>query len=241
MTENRKPFGLIAAIAILLMAVAAGFAYGYVQSSLLADDAQTTVQNVQNSPGLLKAGILAWVVVLVCDLVVCWALYHYFKHVHRSLSLLSSGLRLVYSGWLAVAIAQLVYLLPLLNNPDQAAALQVMQQFASFEEIWSAGLIVFGLHLLALAYLSLLSQNIPRIFGWLLLFAGFSYLFVHTGKWLFPGARLIDQLETLLSLPMAVGELAFALWLLIRSRNVASPQFHSVKKELIQVHSREKI
>jgi hypothetical protein len=228
MTENRKPLGLISAIAILLMAVAAGFAYGYVQSSLLAEDVQTTLQNIQDSPGLLQAGILAWIVILVCDLIVCWALYHYFKSVHRSMSLLSSGLRLLYSGWLAVAIAQLFYLFPILNNLDLAAANRVMEQFASFDEIWSAGLIIFGLHLLAMAYLSLLSQNIPRIFGWLLLFAGFSYLFIHTGKWLFPEASLIDQLETFLSLPMAVGELAFAFWLIFRGRGKASKRIEDI-------------
>jgi len=222
MTENRKPFGLIAAIAILIMAVAAGFAYGYVQNTLLAADAPTTVQNIQASPGLLQAGILAWVVVLVCDLVVCWAFYHYFKKVHRSLSLLSSGLRLVYSGWLAVAIVQLAYIFPSVSSTDPDAWL-VMHQFQAFEQIWSAGLIIFGLHLLCWAYLSLQSRNIPPIFGWLLVLAGLSYLLVHSVKWILPGGLFVEQMENLLSMPMAVGELAFAFWLLVRGRYMALP------------------
>jgi hypothetical protein len=240
MTNNHKPFGLIAAIAILVMALAAGFAYGYVHSSLLAADAPTTVRNIQASPGLLLAGILAWVVVLVCDLVVCWALYLYFKQVHRALSLLSSGLRLLYSGWLAVAIVQLAYIFPFVNNTNPVAGL-VMHQFLAFEQIWSAGLIIFGLHLLCWAYLSLQSRNIPPIFGWLLVLAGWSYLLVHSGKWLFPGWLLVDQLETVLSLPMAAGELAFAFRMLIRSRYTAQPAYHLDKDEVKQIHRLEKI
>lgn len=222
MTKNPKPFGLIAAIALLIMVVAAGFAYGYVHSSLLSQDAETTLQNLQTSQTLMKTGILAWIVVLVCDLVVCWALYHYFKHVHRSLSLLSSGLRLLYSSWLAVAIVQLVYIFPLLSSTDPDAGL-VMNQFQAFEQIWSAGLIIFGLHLLTLSHLSLQSRNIPRIFGWLLALAGFSYLLVHSVKWILPGGLFVEQMENLLSMPMAVGELAFAFWLLVRGRYMALP------------------
>ena len=205
---------LIAGISLLLMAVAAGFSFGYAHSSLVVPgNAEATLQNLQESAGLFRAEIFGWVIILLLDVIVAWALYAFFKTFNRSLSLLTGWLRVIYAAVLGIAIAQLIAVLPL---PDGNAE-QVMQRLDAFEQIWSVGLILFGAHLFALGYLALRSRYAHFIFGILLLFAGACYFFLHAGRQLLPGyGDHLAALETILALPMALGELAFAVWLIVR-------------------------
>jgi hypothetical protein len=46
-----------------------------------------------------------------------------------------------------------------------------------FNDVWSAGLVLFGLHLLLIGYLAYRSTFVPRILGVLLAIAGLGYLF----------------------------------------------------------------
>ncbi|MEQ9230796.1 MAG: DUF4386 family protein, partial [Cyclobacteriaceae bacterium] len=54
-------------------------------------------------------------------------------------------------------------------------------------------------------------------FGWLLLIAGICYIGVHGAK-AFMGHQneQILKIEMILSLPMAIGEIAFAVWLVLK-------------------------
>lgn len=79
------------------------------------------------------------------------------------------------------------------------------------------GLIVFGLHLLVLGLLAIKARGIPKWVGMLLLIASAGYLVTHTLGLLGPGVEDIrGVMDQILTVPMAVGELAFALWLLLQ-------------------------
>ena len=237
MRTNNSQYAWKAGSALLIMALAAGFSYGYVHQSLVVEhDPQATFENIRSSVMLMQAGIGGWVIIFLCDLIVSWALYHYFRKVEPKISMVSSGLRLVYTAVLGVAIIHLFLILPLVTDSSPAnSELLVIAHLLSFKRIWSAGLIIFGLHLLALAYLVFRAENIPQWLGWLISMAGISYFVIHLGKFfMLVDDTLIEQVERVLSLPMAIGELGFAFWLLIR-RKKPYPVGASPTKTLSQV------
>lgn len=217
-----RQLALLAGGALLLMAAAAGFSYGYVHGSLIVtDDPVATFDKLAKAEGLFRLGILGWLLILVLDVGVAWALYLYMRPVQAGPALLMGWLRLAYAAVLGVAIMPLLTAAQLLGLHSTLApevlGQQVMTQLATFESTWSLGLIVFGLHLLVLGYLALRARHIHQAFGWLLLLAGLGYVFVHVAKLLSPGeAAWLATTEQVLSVPMALGELAFAVWLLIR-------------------------
>jgi hypothetical protein len=213
---------LIAGISLLLMALVAGFSFGYVHSSLVAPgDAESTLKNLQASTGLFRAEIFGWAFILILDVIVAWALYLFFKKYSRSLSLLTGWLRVIYAAVLGIAIGQLIAVLPLLDGSLAQAGQQVMQRLSAFDRIWSMGLILFGAHLIVLGYLALRSRYVHFIFGILLLFAGACYCFLNAGRQLLPGyGDQLADLKSMLALPMALGELAFAVWLIVRGGRV---------------------
>jgi hypothetical protein len=87
-----------------------------------------------------------------------------------------------------------------------------------FNSIWSVGLIVFDLHLLALGNLICKSIDSLKIIPVLLIAAAISYLFVHIAYLLFPQFKSqIAGIELFLSLPMATGELALGAWIIWES------------------------
>ncbi len=219
----RQKAAVVAGSVILAMAALAGYAYGFVFNSLVVPgDAAATVQHIKASSLLFRSSILAWMMVLACDVLAAWALYYLLEQVNRPLSLLMAWARLVYAVMLGSAILNL-NAIPLLL--DSAAAqnteAQVMLFIRQFQTAWSAALLLFGLHLLLLAYLAFRSGYIPVIWSVLLAIAGLSYLGVHTAELLFPKyAASIKTVETLLSVPMAAAEIGLGIWLLVRGRTV---------------------
>ena len=97
------------------------------------------------------------------------------------------------------------------------AGRQVLSLLESFDTIWSMGLIIFGVHLLGLGYLSILKLQVPALLGYLLLLAGLGYIGIpilenFTGM----NESMVSMLEKVLMAPMAAGEILLAFWLIIR-------------------------
>lgn len=213
---------IVAGVSLLLMAVAAGFAYGYVYSELIVPgDPEATIGNLRASGSLFRAGVAGWIIIFILDAIVAWMLFLFLRKVDFGYALLIAWLRLVYTAILGGAIVNFIFILKLLKGgvsfAPELAPLQVMFHLRSFEEKWSMGLIIFGLHLLMLGYLALRSKIAHAFWGILLVVAGICYLFVHGAQFLHLDlAGQLPMVETALSLPMALGELGFAIWLIVR-------------------------
>jgi hypothetical protein len=215
MKKTEKYSALIAGVSLILMAIAAGFAYGYVYSNLVVKSESLTFNNLLENMELFSAGIAAWIVIFVLDLLVSFGLYVYFKHAQKLISLITALIRVVYTVILGIAIYQLFIAEVYLQHSD--AALDVYKYLLRFESIWSLGLILFGVHLIGLAYLASVSSRMPRIFSYLLYLAGLAYIFIHGLKQLdFVGEEFLIHAEMVLSLPMALGELILAIWLIFK-------------------------
>ena len=215
MNKKEKIAGLVAGISLIVMAVAAGFSYGFVQNQLVSESAEVTMQNLIENKSLFLAGLAGWIVIFITDLIVSGALYIFFKTTSERISLITSFVRILYTLVLGVAIFQLFAIIPELSKTE--AVIEINSYYSSFENIWSVGLIIFGLHLLGLGYLSIKSQNIPGFFGYLLYIAGISYVLIHTAKqFVLFSQPVIDSAESILALPMALGEILLAIWFIYK-------------------------
>lgn len=221
MQTNEKKLGLLAGISLIVMAIAAGFSYGYVHNSLVVDSPETTLQNLISNKSLYLAGLAGWVVIFISDLIVALALFGYFRRTAKQASLLTALLRIVYTIILGIGIVQLFRVIPLLSADvavaDTFSAFDVVLRLHLFETIWSLGLIIFGLHLLGLGYLSVKAGSVPSLLGYLLYLSGVLYLFVHVARQIATfDPDVVGKIENIMGLPMALGEMLLALWLIYK-------------------------
>lgn len=221
---NNRSYALFGGISLLAMAVLAGFAFGFAHNQIIIDqDPQGTFEQLTRHTGLFRAEIFAWVLILVLDVLVAWSLFQFFEQANPGKSRRMGWLRLIYSGMLATAIYGLVNVLPWLHAGEMSAtnAQMAWVSVMSFENMWSISLIVFGLHLADLA--GLVTKHASKIWGVLLWIAAGGYVLINTLKLLLVGTAFpADMIEMVLSLPMALGEIGLAVWLIVKGGKQAS-------------------
>jgi len=216
---------VIAGASLLLMAALAGFGYIVAVEGLVTyDDATRNATNILESLGLFRSGIVSLFVVIALDLVVAWGLYRVFTPVSRTLSAVGAWMRIVYGGVFAVAVAQLVEVLRLLDtggvategtDPRYAEALAGVNRFA---DIYDAGLILFGVHLLVIGWLAFEAGYVPTWLGVLLAVSGVGYVVDGVGALLSAGPWTDVSTFTF------IGEFLLAVWLVIRGRRMEDEQ-----------------
>ncbi len=88
---SQRKAAIIAGITMLVMAGCAAFAVGFVNSCLIVNgDAGASAKNIFNSLALFRYGFFSWLIILVIDIIVAWALYIFLKQVDNSLALLGA-------------------------------------------------------------------------------------------------------------------------------------------------------
>ena len=217
-----RKYAIVAGFGLLIMTIFYISADLFVfQKLIVPGDATTTANNIMASEILFRTGICSFLIVIVCDVVVAWALYVYLKPVNKSLSLLAAWFRLVYSTIFGIALVNYFSIFQLLNGADYLIVIepthlyaQVMLSINAFSDGWAIGFVFFGLHLALLGYLAFKSDYIPRIYGVLLMVAGLSYLIDYFGNFLFP------NLDAAISMVLGWGELLFMFWLLFKGGKI---------------------
>lgn len=210
---------VIAGVGILLMAALSGFGYFVAVKGLVTPgDAARTATDIKGSETLFRFGMVSLLLVAVLDVVVAWALYHVFRPVSEGISMLAAWLRLAYAAIFMVAIAQLLEVPRLLGDDRYLAVfsptqlhVQALSRIDAFNDIWHAGLVVFGVHLVVVAYLAHRSGSVPKLLGVLIAIAGLGYLFDS-----FAGVLAGSSPEV--SSYTFLGEFLLALWLVIWGR-----------------------
>lgn len=210
---------LIAGVFSLLMFAAAMVAeFSSRQSLIVPGDADITAQNILTHSFTFRLGLFGFVLILVCDVLVAWALYHFLEPVHKQLSLLAAWFRLVYTAMFGMALSGLVNGFRLLNSGLHTDVPQrAMEHFQSFDDGWAIAQVFFGFHLLLMGYLILRSGFIPKILGVLLLMASVAYLADNLARLLLTDyAYYKTALTICVALPSMIGELGLAIWLLMK-------------------------
>jgi len=217
---------IVAGFGLLIMTIFAVFADFFVfQKLIVPGNATTTANNIMADEMLFRTGICSFLIVIICDVTVAWALYIFLKPVNKSLSLLTAWFRLVYATIFGIALVNYLSIFQLLNGADHLTVFeptqlhaQVMLYLNAFSNGWAIGFVFFGFHLALLGYLVFTSDYIPRILGGLLIIAGLGYLIDNFGKFLLPNYDLNIAMFTF------IGELLFMLWLLFKGVNVQRTQ-----------------
>jgi Domain of unknown function (DUF4386) len=222
-TRSIRRASLVAGVGILVIAGLAVFGEVFVVEGLVTPgDAARTARDVMASEGLFRLGVLSLYLVGILDVVVAWALFRVFTPVNEGISRLAAWFRLAYAGVFMVALGQLAGIPHLLSSAGYSSAFgtervqaEALLRAETSHDIWMAGLVLFGAHLLLLGSLAYRSAYVPKILGVLLAVAGFGYVFDTFGEVLAEGAPSISTVTFL-------GEFLLAVWLVIRSRHISS-------------------
>lgn len=222
---SQRTAALIAGGSLLIMFFAAMFAnFAVVEGLLVPDNAQATVNNLTANLPLFRAGIVAFLVVLITDVLAAWGLFAFFEPANSSISRLASWFRLVYTALFGAALFGLVSIQGLVSNPALAAWIepaqlqgQVMLYFSEFNTTWTFSLVLFGAHLFVLAVLIIRTGHAPKWIGFFLLLAAFGYLADSLAQYLLPTYADYETIFLMLvAIPGILGEVALSLWLLFK-------------------------
>ena len=159
---------------------------------------------------------------VVLDVVVAWALFRFFSPVNSGLARLAAWFRLAYAAVFMLAIGQLAGIPDLVTSDEYSAVLtpeqiqgQTLVKTDAFDDLWMAGLILFGIHLALVGYLARRSGYVPKLLGVLLVIAGAGYLFDSVA------ATVLASPPGSVATVTFVGEFLLALWLVARGRRTS--------------------
>ncbi|MFD4932548.1 DUF4386 domain-containing protein [Peribacillus butanolivorans] len=223
-------YSRVAGFGLLLMAILAMFSnFSVFNGLIISDDAATTANNIITNEMLFRSGFISFVIVLILDVLLAWALYVLLKPVNKNLAMLAAWFRLVYTAIFGIALHNFLNVLQLLSGTeyltvfttDQLQA-QVMLLIDAFNNGWIIGLVFFGFHLFVVGYLIIKSGGyIPRMIGFLLVIASAGYLIDSFAHFLLPNYTDYKTIFLLVvAVPGVIGELSLAFWLLIKGVKV---------------------
>ena len=199
MTKRR--LSVIAGISYLIIFFAAVFANFFVLESILNEPVLTIRENHM----IVRFGILAFLITVVFDVVVAWALLEIYRE--HMLSVLSTLFRMMHAAIMGVAVFALVIALSATGSQE------ILHQADIFNIIWLIGLFFFGIHLILLGKII----GRPKIIGIFLVIAGVMYMVDTAAHFVLPNYDSYANIFlALVAVPSIVGELAFSIWLLIR-------------------------
>jgi hypothetical protein len=192
---------------------------------VVANDAAATAANILGNESLFGLGFVANLISGASYVGVTVFLYYVLKPVSKSLSLLAAffGLAGVAIGgvaWVSNLVPLVVlhgeqYLRAFTTSQLEAMALIALKLQM---QVFSIGMVFFGIQCISIGYLVARSTFLPRILGVLLAIGGTCYLISSFAYFLMPsfGARLIPFI-----MPVAlIGEGSLGLWLIVKGVDV---------------------
>lgn len=196
-----RTWSIIAGCSYLVIFFAAIFANFLVIESIL----KAPLATIQENPVMVRFGILAFLVTVVFDVVVAWALYELYRT--HELSGLSTLFRMMHAGIMGVA----VFALP--GTLELDTGQEILNQIDIFNNIWLIGLFFFGIHLLLLGKII----EKPKIIAIFLILAGIMYMVDTSAHFLLQNYEDYRSIFlALVAIPSIIGEMSFAVWLLIK-------------------------
>lgn len=219
-----RNISIIAGIGYLIIFVSGIFANFFVVESLFSTTELENLFNViSQNESIFRLGTISFVVMVVADVILSWALYYIFKDTNESLSKLSAWLRLVNCSIFGVALFNFLNVNDLIGMsgmiPTNELNIELFQLYKGFNNIWFIGLIFFAVHLYILGYLAYKKENIPNIIAILLILAGFGYTVDSIANIVYKDYYLYkDVFSNIVIIPGVLGELSFTFWLLIKGK-----------------------
>lgn len=217
---NLRAAATSAGVGIVLLAVLATFGVLFAVDGLITPgDAARTARRITGSETLFRLGIVSLLVTAIVDVVVAFGLYGVFRQTSSGLSMLAASFRLAYATVFLVAVGHLLTADRLLHAPSGAFTAtqnqaRALEETSAFHDVFTAGLVLFGVHLLLVGYLAYRSGFVPRLLAFLVCVAGVGYAFDSIASVLSN-----DSTPSVASVTFA-GELFLGAWLLVRGRHL---------------------
>ena len=224
----------IAGYGYLIIFLSGFFANFFVLENLfVADNASATMKNILANETIFRFGILSFIIMVIFDLVVAWALYLFLKPINKYLSLLAAWFRLVNCAIFGAALFNLISGLNIATEVEYLTAIeisiheaQIMILLNAFNYTWLIGLIFFGIHLFFIGYIIVRSVNIPKWLGILLIIASTGYLIDSFANLLLPVYDNYKQIfQMIVFVPGVIGEFSFCVWLIFKGSKIPESKF----------------
>ena len=211
---DQRDKALAISVSLLLMTVLGIFAFGVAMPSFNQLMSTNDLRSLMIEEGGTFKGMLVLIsMVIVLDLMVSGFIADYFKTVNKKLAYYSGLFRLLYTIVLGIALCFLISYF--FQSETHAADFWINMK--RFHWVWNLGLgFLFGPHLILTALLMRAYKIVPIGIWGLTALAGVSYVFVHILKILVPTWPLLETVEMILMIPMALGELLIAIWFLVK-------------------------
>lgn len=227
-TALPQRYARIGGVLYLIIIMAGIFGEAMVRNRLIVPaDATATAHRIIDSLLLYRWSIAGDLLMHICDIPLILIFYFLLRPVSRSLSLLALLFNIVQTAILAINKLTLLAVLSILQgsvygkafDPHQLHALSYL--FLDLHENgFGIGLTFFGCRCLLVGYLIARSGYFPKALGTLQIIVGVCYLINSFSLILSPAFASI--LFPAILLPSFIGELAMALWLLIKGVNVTA-------------------
>lgn len=181
------------------------------------NNSEQTTLNIVNNTIKFKSGLIAFLVMLIADIFLIWSLFKITKPTHKVISYFASLFRGLHASFFLIAFIQLIkiYIITSEETNFQKLKTSVIDLLKQFDELWTIGLLFFGLHLLILGILALKSNYINSFIGVLLIMAALGYAIDGFSKlFLVSYNDYKSYFEAIVISTGIIGELAFTIWLL---------------------------
>lgn len=215
MEKQNKKVEQLTGYSIIIMAVTAIVVMGMVFNHLLNEVSDANEAIVDKT--LFTIGVGGWLVILLTDLIVSWGVYKVYYTKNKTKAILAGMMRLIYSVCLAVAVINLIRVIPMIGK-DGTISSNAFDFIHRFKHIWQLGLIVFGVHLIFLSQLVCEKKIVLRIISVLLFVSGIGYLLDNTLIAIGGYEDLVARLEMVFMLPMILGEVWWAIRLIAKGK-----------------------
>ncbi|HNS13406.1 MAG TPA: DUF4386 domain-containing protein [Bacteroidia bacterium] len=196
-----RKLSVITGLSYLIIFFAAIFANFFMLESILKDP----MVAIREEQMMIRLGIMAFMITVVFDVVVAWSLNELYKS--HPLTTLSTLFRMMHAAIMGVAIFALPKALVLTDTGE------ILNQVDTFNTIWLIGLFFFGVHLILLG--RIIAR--PKLIAVFLVIAGLMYMIDTSAHFVMENYNEYSNLFlTLVAVPSIVGEMAFAIWLLLK-------------------------
>jgi hypothetical protein len=212
----------IAGILYLILVITGILNLLYIPSLLIVwEDPALTLENIINSEGLFRLGIVIGIISFLAFLLLPLALYSLLVQVNKTQAVLMvlfavvsipiSFMNMLRKFTVLTLIGRPPYLQDM-NTPELQS--QVMFHLDAYNNGIELSQVFWGLWLLPFGYLVFKSGFLPKFLGIFLMLGCFGYLIEFLADFLYPGYSG-TLLQTLVGIPSSIGELGICLWLLI--------------------------
>jgi hypothetical protein len=219
--NSLKKTARTAGVLYLILAVVGPFSLMIAGTNLIVPgDAAATAANIAAAESLFRWGMVGDSIIFLTEIVLSVILYMFLKSVNKTWSLVAMTSRLAMATLQGLNLLNKLLALLFAGGagfltafePDQLQAL-VMLSLTAYSYVQVVWGLFFGLHLMVMGYLVVKAEYIPAILGYLLMLTALGYLSDSYARLLLPA---YGETPIFLVIPMALGELIFPLWLLIK-------------------------